>query len=213
MQSIRAKIFPAETTNGVNLRGNTVFKNNELYNFGAYTIWVYTWDNVIIDSNYIHDIWQYGIATQSDRTKTPSDWAENITITNNTIINCSEDGIKLAGIRYSLVQGNNITVLSSSHTANLVGIEYYSADGAVDNVTVLGNTINAPGNNSIGIMTDDKYSTSVKIYNNTIIGAVNGTIIHSNTGKIIGNNITYRSNCIIDTGTGNIKIDNSCTAV
>jgi parallel beta-helix repeat protein len=198
-------------TNGVGLYSNVRFVNNEVKNIGAYSLSTYRGDNILIHHNRVHDTWQYGIATSGEGFPTVTDYSDNNTITNNTIYNCGQVGIKIRQTSNTLVKGNIITVPTSSYDDSPAGIRLYTLDGANHHITITENEISGPGDGSIAISSDDSENSDISITNNQITNANTGIVIRFNDGIITGNSITYRSVCIEDEGTtGNTVTGNSC---
>jgi parallel beta-helix repeat protein len=198
------------STNGIMLYTNDRFENNEVKNVGAYSIYTYKGDNILINNNIVHDSRQYGIATSGEGFPTVSDYSNNITITNNIIYNCGQVGIKIRQTSNSLVKGNIITIPTSRYDDAPAGIRLYSFDGANNHITITNNQISGPGDGSIAISSDDSANSYISITNNQVTNANTGIKINFNNGIITGNSITYRSTCIANGGSGNTVSGNSC---
>jgi len=198
------------STNGIMLYTNDRFENNEVKNVGAYSIYTYTGDNILINNNVVHDSRQYGIATSGEGFPSVSDYSNNITITNNIIYNCGQVGIKIRQTSNSLVKGNIITIPTSRYDDAPTGIRLYSFDGANHHITITNNQISGPGDGSIAISSDDSANSYISITNNQVTNANTGIKIKFNNGIITGNSITYRSTCIANSGSGNTVSGNSC---
>jgi parallel beta-helix repeat protein len=199
-----------DTPNGVYLLTDSRFENNEVFKVSAYMLGTYKGDNIIINNNIIHDTRQYGIATSGEGFPVVNDYSNNITITNNTIYNCGQVGIKIRQTSNSLVKGNIITVPTSLYDDVPAGIRLYTFDGANHHITITNNQISGPGDGSIAISSDDSANSYISITNNQIINADTGIKINFNNGIITGNSITYRSSCIANRGSGNTISGNSC---
>jgi PKD repeat protein len=200
----------SHTTNGLRLAPNIRLENNEIMNIGAYTVYTYRDDNVVISNNLIHDINQYGIGLSGEGFPTVTDYCNNATITNNIIYNCGQVGIKIRQTSNSLVSGNLITVPTSKYDDAPAGIRLYTFDGANHHITITNNQIYAPGDGAIAISSDDSANTYITITNNQITEANVGIKIKFNNAIITGNTITYRSTCISNGGSGNTISGNSC---
>jgi parallel beta-helix repeat protein len=198
------------STNGIMLYTNDRFEDNEVKNVGAYSIYTYKGDNILINNNVIHDTRQYGIGTSGEGFPTVNDYSNNITITNNKIYNCGQVGIKIRQTSNSLIKGNIITVPTSRYDDAPAGIRLYSLDGANNHITITENQISGPGDGSIAISSDDSANSYISITNNKITNANTGIKINFNNGVITGNTITYRSACIANKGSGNTVSGNSC---
>jgi hypothetical protein len=223
--------FPYMPNDGIVLRENARFENNEVYNYGGYMIEVYKGNNVVISNNTIHTGWQYGIALAGSS----SDYANNATVADNVIYDMGEVGIKTLYTSNSLITRNTITMpakydlftSSSPHNTGVgepdgspepSGIRFYSSDGANSNVNFTDNDIyGTGGNDEAAVRTDSStYSdTNNRITLNNIYTAENGILLGSkfSTGTVTGNVITYTSVCVSDGGTGNTVSGNTCTVV
>jgi len=198
------------STNGIMLYTNDRFEDNEVKNIGAYSVYTYKGDNILINNNTIHDSRQYGIGTSGEGFPVVNDYSNNITITNNILYNCGQVGIKIRQTSNSLVKGNIITVPTSRYDDAPTGIRLYSFDGANNHITITNNQINAPGAGSIAISSDNSANSYISITNNQITNANTGIKIAFNNGIITGNSITYRSTCIANGGSGNTVSGNTC---
>jgi parallel beta-helix repeat protein len=206
-----------DATNGVMLYNNVRFERNELFNIGAYTLFTYKGDSILINNNVIHDTWQYGIATGGDAT----DYSENLTITNNTIFNCGEVGIKLRYCSNSLVSQNIITI-PDAQGISAIGIHLYSNDGPNNHIKIINNTLSGSegAGYSTGIGSDDENNKDIEItgnlvksvykgiaiffenasvHDNTIIDSrFTGILLRSDNGKFLRNNLTNAGMIIND---------------
>jgi len=201
-------------TNGVGLYPNVKFEDNEVKNIGAYSLSLYRSDNVVINHNIIHDSLQYGIGTSGEGFPVVSDYANNITITNNTIYRCGQVGIKVRQTSNSLLKGNIITMPGKYDiTGNdgygspePTGIRLYTFDGANDHITITGNSITGVNgdNYEVGIESDDDENSNIVITNNQVKNAWIGIDINFNNGVITGNSISGCDRDIVNNGVGNI---------
>lgn len=201
-------------TNGVGLYPNDRFENNEVMNVGAYSLSLYRSDNVVINNNIIHDSLQYGIGTSGEGFPVVSDYANNITITNNTIYRCGQVGIKVRQTSNSLVKGNIITMPGRYDiTGNdgygspePTGIRLYTFDGTNDHITITGNSITGVNgdNYEVGIESDDDNNFGIVITNNIVKNSWIGINLNFNNGIITGNSVSGCDHNIVDNGVGNI---------
>jgi parallel beta-helix repeat protein len=177
-------------TNGIILYTGSRFENNEVFNIGAYSLYTYKGDNIVINNNIIHDSWQYGIATAGE----PGDFSNNITITNNIIYKCEQVGIKLRYCSNSLVSGNTVTMPIVPGGEDPRGIALYSFDGPNNNIKITNNTISGLGAGyDTGISSDDQNNTAITITGNRIDNVWVGIRIQFPNPVMSGNVITnYR---------------------
>ena len=131
--------FPKAPNDGIALRDGARFENNEVYNFGGYSVGAVRGDDITISNNRIHDSWQYGISTSGEG----DDYGKNITITKNTFSNCGQVGIKLRGCAYCLVSENSISLPDSDEDPT--GIRLYSLDEPNLHIAITNNTITGSG--------------------------------------------------------------------
>jgi len=200
-----------DTPNGVYLLTDSRFENNEVFNISAYMLGTYRGDNIIINNNIIHDTRQYGIATSGEGFPVVNDYSNNITITNNTIYNCGQVGIKIRQTSNSLVKGNIITTPKSDPDHNEPsGIRLYSFDGPNDHIIISNNTVTGGGIPfDEGISSDDAHNTNITITGNNVSNTYYGIHIKFNNGVVTDNTIFHCVQCILDKGMDNIVIPNT----
>jgi parallel beta-helix repeat protein len=194
---------------------NTRFENNEVKNVGAYSVMTYLSDGAVINNNVIHDSWQYGIGTSGSGSTV---FEKNVRITNNTIYNCEEVGIKLRGEDGVIVSGNTVTVpkYGSKGEASIapIGIHLYSSDEPNKNVIITGNTVigiaGSSWNQGIGSSSSGT-NTNIKVTNNILKNVQNGIDIQYSNSVITGNTVSYYDTGITDNGSGNTKSGNTLT--
>jgi parallel beta-helix repeat protein len=207
--------YPA-ATNGVCVESNVRFEHNEVKNVGAYSVFTYLSDNAVIHNNVIHDSWQYGIGTSGSGETV---FEMNVQITNNTIYNCEEVGIKLRGEDGARVSGNTVTIpqygsKGSGDIPNPIGIHLYSSDGPNKNVTITGNTVTGIADSvwNQGIGSDAGFgNVNIKVTDNILNNVQNGIDVQYSDRVITGNVISYYISCITGPGSGNTSSDNTCT--
>jgi parallel beta-helix repeat protein len=197
-------------TNGVMLYTGVRFENNEVFNIGAYSLYTYTADHVVINHNTIHDTWQYCVALSGEGFPTVTDGSDDVTITNNTIYKCGEVAIKLRQCSTTLVEGNTITVSTNPNNTEPTGVRLYSLDGPTDHITVRNNTIAGEGSGSdVGISSDDENNTNITITGNQISKLDIGITLNFNDPIVTGNTLSdCRTACIQNNGSGG-TLDNT----
>jgi hypothetical protein len=186
--------FPKAPNDGIALRTGARFENNEVYNFGGYSVEAVRGDNIIINNNIIHDSWQYGISTSGE----DKNYNNNITITKNTFYNCGQVGIKIVGCASCLVSGNTITMpapydllsVSSTGSREPTGIRLYSNDEPNKHITIMNNTISGSGSGTdIGIDSDNENNSDIDIIGNQIKSVYTGIRIRFDNASVSDNTI------------------------
>jgi parallel beta-helix repeat protein len=183
--------FPRAPNDGIAIRDNGVFDNNEVFNFGGYSVESLGY-NVVIKNNIIHDGWQYGITTAGS--------TNNAIVTGNTIYRMGQVGIKITSTSNSLFDGNIITIpgkydlfdIPSIGSPSPTGIRLYSFDGSNDHIAINKNIITGVNgnNNEIGIESDNSENTYITITNNQIKNSRIGINVNFDNGVITGNSIS-----------------------
>ena len=176
--------FPKAPNDGIALRDGARFENNEVYNFGGYSVGAVRGDNITISNNRIHDSWQYGISTSGEG----EDYGKNITITKNTFYNCGQVGIKLRGCAFCLVSENSISLPDSE--GDPTGIRLYSLDEPNLHIAITNNTITGSGSGTdIAIDSDNENNSDIAITGNQIKTVYTGIRIRFDDAKVIDNTI------------------------
>lgn len=192
--------------NGVALYEDTTFAYNEVKNIAEYSLGSYGRANVIYDHNTVHDSLQYGISLAGEEGML----SEDCEITNNTIYNCGQVGIKLHHTDGVVITGNVIDL--PSDTSEPTGIRLYSADGPNNMILIDSNTIHGAGAYAdVGVYSDNEDNTNITITNNTIHTVDIGVTLNFDDATVTGNDITYYSECIQDNGSGNTTTPNTCS--
>jgi len=176
--------FPKAPNDGIALRDGARFDNNEVYNFGGYSVGAVRGDNITISNNRIHDSWQYGISTSGEG----DDYGKNITITKNTFDNCGQVGIKLRGCAYCRVSENSISLPDSE--GDPTGIRLYSLDEPNMHISIINNTITGSGSGTdIAIDSDNENNSDINITGNRIKTVHTGIRIRFNDAHVSDNTI------------------------
>lgn len=209
--------FPYMPNDGICIRQGGRFEYNEVKNFGGYMVETLKNNGSIIRYNNIHTGWQYGICIAGDN----GVWNTNAIVTDNTITNMGQVGIKCVLATGATISGNVITMpakydlftSSSPHNTGSgtpdgspspTGIRLYSADDPNNYITITGNTINGTGgNDEIAIDSDDTQNHHITCTNNTLVNVSYGIYNNFPSSTVTGNVITYTNTCMYSTVSGN----------
>jgi pectate lyase-like protein len=171
--------------------------------------------NGVIDNNVVLDGFAECIGISNWNT-TP---AENITVSNNVLINAGSastildgDGIKISGARgvssvsgangcFHIVLSGNVIVNPRMHGIRLVGNS--TSSGTIAHVRVMNNEISCGtiNSNGRGILVDAGPVMNVDIDNNSVLSAQAQGILFSTSGFTY-DNIALRGNRVVNSGIG-----------
>lgn len=181
------------TSNGIELKNNSLMENCIVQNVRAYSINAYKCHDAKIINNIVLGTDQYGIVSTGQN----GYWNKGILISGNTVSGFSQCDIKIRYTESSIITDNSLFVINGVGTSS-TGIRLYQADYSNRMIIISNNAIQsinyATGGYASGIYSDvdtdlKNASFGSTIDGNTIRGMYYGIYYNGKALNIIGNTV------------------------